>query len=253
MDWARKRQLFVIGILFIIGALLSALLFVVFTIEKPTCFDGVQNGSETGIDCGGGCELVCSLEARPLVVSFAQYVQTDGRPDVVAHIVNQNSNADAISANYTFEVYTGEGDLFARHSGTLDVPHNSTRAVFIPRISSISPNIARAFLTITDTVFHTAQQGPRLSVKSFAWSNISTEPVLRATVSGDTEESLRRIPLVVTVFDAENTVVGVSQTIVDSISANGEKEVVFTWNSPFEKNPTRVEFIFDTPRTYGDA
>jgi len=252
MDWAAKRQAIIIAIVSIVAVSFITLFAVVFTTNPATCFDGEQNGAETGIDCGGGCELICLNEARPLVVSFAQYVLTDGRPDVIAHIANVNKNADAVSAKYEIEVYTDEGDLFARHSGVLDVPHESTRAVFVPRIASTAPFIGRAFLTITDQTFFTALEGPHLSVSSFAWEDLDTAPTLTAKIIGDTEESVRRIPLTITVFDIENTVLAVSQTVIDSINIDEEKESVFTWNEIFRAKPTRVEFIFDLPRTYGD-
>lgn len=35
---------------------------------SPTCFDGVQNGDETGIDCGGSC-APCSSESRFVFVT----------------------------------------------------------------------------------------------------------------------------------------------------------------------------------------
>jgi len=251
MNWAQKRQILVVAILAAVSISFATILFVVFGTNPATCFDGEQNGAETGIDCGGGCELVCSADVRPLSVSFAQYVVTDGRPDVVAHIINPNKDADAVVVEYSVEVFTAEGDLFAQHNGTLDVPHESRRAVFIPRIASIAPDVARAFLTITKQTFHTAENGPILRAKSFAWKNLDTGPVLTATIQGDLEERVRRAPLIVTVFDAKNTVLAVSQTVVDDIKVDEEKEVIFTWNTPFEATPTRVEFLFDTSRSYG--
>ena len=34
--------------------------------QEPTCFDGIQNGDETGIDCGGSCEA-CQKEVKAAV------------------------------------------------------------------------------------------------------------------------------------------------------------------------------------------
>jgi hypothetical protein len=34
-----------------------------FFVEIPTCSDVKQNGSETGIDCGGSCTQVCRVQA----------------------------------------------------------------------------------------------------------------------------------------------------------------------------------------------
>lgn len=253
MNWAQKRQIIIITILAAISISFTTVLFVVFGVNPATCFDGEQNGAETGLDCGGGCQLVCSAEVRPLSVLFTQYVLTDGRPDVVSHIVNPNKAADAVVAEYMIEVYTAGGDLFAQHKGTIDVPHESTRAVFVPRIASVVPEAGRAFLTITKETFHTAKKGPVLRAQSFRWESLNAAPVLTARIQGDFEERVRRVPLIVTVFDSENTVLAVSQTIIDDLKAEEEKEVVFTWNTPFKTTPTRVEFVFDTPRSYGDS
>lgn len=252
MNWAHRRRIIIIGILVIVTASFIAMLTLVFTTENATCFDGEQNGVETGIDCGGGCELICTEEARPLSVLFSQYIKTNGRSDVIAHVANLNKNADAVSVKYTIEVFTEAGDLFAQHSGITDVPHESIRAIFVPQIASIAPEIARAFVTISEQTFLTAKNGPKLSAESFAWKNVQATPTLSVQVRGDEEASVRRTPLTVTIFDSENTVLAASNTIIDSIGVDAMQEVVFTWNVPFERTPTRIEFIFDTPRAYGE-
>ena len=252
MDWANKRKIIIIAILAAVAIAFGSIIFVVFTTDSATCFDGLQNGSELGIDCGGGCQLVCDFEVQPLSVSFTQYVITEGRPDVIAHIENTNKSADAVSVTYLVEVYTDEGDLFAQHTGSLDVPHESVRAVFIPRIARIAPRIGRAFLTITDQTFFVAKNGPKITVESFSWEDLDTGPTLSVRIHGDFEESLRRIPFVVTVFDEQNSVLAVSQTVINHIGFDQEEESIFTWNEPFLSPPARVEFIFDTPRIYGD-
>src|SRR5262249_20606905 len=34
--------------------------------RTPTCVDGIQNGAETGVDCGGTCPTPCIIIAFPL-------------------------------------------------------------------------------------------------------------------------------------------------------------------------------------------
>ncbi|HBT08660.1 MAG TPA: hypothetical protein DEB18_03530, partial [Leeuwenhoekiella sp.] len=33
-------------------------------IEEPTCSDGIMNGDETGVDCGGSC-MPCEMATNP--------------------------------------------------------------------------------------------------------------------------------------------------------------------------------------------
>ena len=252
MEWARRRQIVIVsGILSFILLFIALVTFFAVQ-ETPTCFDGVQNGTELGVDCGGECELLCSFEVRPIAVLFAQYVVSGGRPDVIAHLQNTNIHADATRVEYIVEVFTREGDLFAQERGTLTIPHGQTRGLFIPRIATASPQNARAFVRIEDSVFEKAQDGPRLSTGSFTWSSLDNTPQLEVTIRGDEQVSLRRVPLVVTVFDENNTILAASQTIVDSIARNGSTQAFFSWNEPFDRAPARIEFLFDTPRSYGN-
>lgn len=46
---------------------------------QPTCTDGIQNGSETGIDCGGECPMSCEpvVPATPVVAPCASTAPTN--------------------------------------------------------------------------------------------------------------------------------------------------------------------------------
>ena len=47
--------IFFLAIVFVIGFLF----YKVFLEHSPTCFDGIQNQGEIGIDCEGPCEKIC--------------------------------------------------------------------------------------------------------------------------------------------------------------------------------------------------
>jgi hypothetical protein len=66
---------------------------------QPTCSDGIQNGEETDIDCGGPdcepCEGVCTDISVTVSVTFDAY------PEENSWILNDASGATIASANYT--------------------------------------------------------------------------------------------------------------------------------------------------------
>ena len=67
--WAFWRRLYYGSGFFLVSALFCVGIYFVFFAQPATCFDGVMNGSETGIDCGGGCVRVCAADvAAPRVV-----------------------------------------------------------------------------------------------------------------------------------------------------------------------------------------
>ncbi|XKT75389.1 MAG: hypothetical protein ACJKSS_01220 [Patescibacteria group bacterium UBA2103] len=244
MKWALKRQVFVIGIVVLIIAVFVGILGFVFVSNPSTCFDGEQNGTETGVDCGGGCELVCSFEASAPVVLFTQYVDSSERGDVVAHIRNINKGIDIRSAAYTIEVFTSQGDLLAIKKGSIDIPSQSTQSVFVKNITPSISMGARAFLTITDQYFYRAKSIPAATIESFSWSNLNTSPTLRAVVKGDLEEDQRRLPVTATVFNDTNKVLAVSETNIPVLEHNSQEEIIFTWQKSFSENPARVVFTF---------
>ena len=245
MDWAKRRRI-VIGIIvsFVIAGFAGVFSFVLIT-NPATCFDGEQNGIEDGIDCGGACELLCAFQADPAFVLFAQYIENDGRPDVIAHISNQNSNADIRNAVYTLEVFTNDGDLIVTRKGSLDIPSQTTKAIFIQQVLPFTSKGARAFITISSQEYYQRKESPVISAESFTWSRLGAQPTLEVQINGDVEKDLRRIPVIVTVFDAENKVIGASRTVLNSIKNNTQEEIIFTWQNPFSAPPARTIFTFE--------
>ena len=78
----------------------------------PTCNDGVQNGDETGVDCGGSscapCQSSCSENEVTLTVTFDNYPEetswslaTDGGTTVASQSYS-TSNADGSTVTETF-------------------------------------------------------------------------------------------------------------------------------------------------------
>jgi len=91
ITWALKRQIFiVIGLIIIIFIFGFLIIYPSFN-KAPTCFDGKQNGNETGINCGGSCARACLSQVENVSVLWARAFQViPGRYNAVAYIVNHN-------------------------------------------------------------------------------------------------------------------------------------------------------------------
>ena len=60
MEWRTKRKIiFALVALIILAIIIAIPTFVFLNTRKVSCFDKVQNGDETGVDCGGTCSMVC--------------------------------------------------------------------------------------------------------------------------------------------------------------------------------------------------
>ncbi len=113
---------------------LGAIGFLIFY-RAPSCMDTKQNHGETGIDCGGPCQRLCTVSVAPPSVRFARpLTPVSGRTDVVAYIENKNADAQAKAAHFTIDVYGPDNLLIARKEGTVDLPPSSLVPIFVPRV-----------------------------------------------------------------------------------------------------------------------
>lgn len=97
--------------------------------STPTCTDGIQNGDETGIDCGGSscepCQTACNDNEVTISITFDNYPEetswslTNDSGVTVASGSYSNSNADGSSVTetlclvddcYTFTINDSYGD-----------------------------------------------------------------------------------------------------------------------------------------------
>src|SRR3954464_1462619 len=104
---ARRRGLIFLLSLLIIVVVLGTTGYLLFS-QKPDCFNTKQDGDETGVDCGGSCQLLCRPEILPLVtLGDARLLKI--APDTYEVVIvaeNPNTNASVIRAPYTFNIYS---------------------------------------------------------------------------------------------------------------------------------------------------
>lgn len=98
--------------LLVLGGIFSLFYFGAIK-PKASCFDGVQNQDEEGLDCGGVCAAVClpaglrPLEGVGRVLAFRQgedrpFDGAQGRATVLAQVANPNLDQAAESFDYSF-------------------------------------------------------------------------------------------------------------------------------------------------------
>ncbi len=64
---------------------------------EPTCDDGVQNGDETGVDCGGSCGNVCPCDGNPVVVT----INLDNYPEETSWAIT-DANGGTVASGGTY-------------------------------------------------------------------------------------------------------------------------------------------------------
>src|SRR3989304_2614562 len=106
LSWRQKRKTLISSTLTILVVVFLAILIVPRLQPAPSCFDGKQNGDESGVDCGGSCALFCPNEVREPAVRFARVFPVTGNfYNALALVENQNPEAGLRSAAYEFKFY----------------------------------------------------------------------------------------------------------------------------------------------------
>jgi len=246
MSWAARRQFIIVSIIGAVVVGIIAVTLIATLYHAPSCMDNKQNQGEEGIDCGGPCSHLCTPSvAAPSVRFVRQLTPVQGRTDVIAYIDNVNASAAMKGAKFTITLYGPDNIVVAKKDGTVDLPPKSTVPVFVPDFYSGFQTVARAFITFDDSSFtwyRYSDMRPVLSTSNVALSG-DAAPRLTADISNPTALSLFRIPVVATVFDANNNAIAASATVLEEIPPMGSAPAVFTWNAPFPAAPAREEVI----------
>ena len=220
-----KQVLYGTFYLIILVAIGAGIYFLWFR-PGPSCFDGIQDQGEQGVDCGGPCARQCAaVNTQPIVplggVNF--FSPLAGSESVLVKLENANASSGAPSFNYTITLYgAGSSTTVASISGSSFIYPNEVKYIVVPN-EPVSSAVASGTITIGNVQWLDASHmGPS---PAFSFTNVTYTPGQNGfvTVSGNiTNGSVSSYaPVIIdAVFkDAFGTPVGASQTQIDSLAA----------------------------------
>lgn len=219
-----------------------------FFYQAASCFDGVRNGLEVGVDCSGACVRICAdTVIPPEVVWVKSFRITDGQYNAVAYVENKNAVAATPELAYTLTVYAGSEEI-ARRTGKTILPPDSVYPIFEGRIATkdgkepteTKIELKRAELWIPATV-------GRSQFKTLDIELLSTDSRPRLTVAIENTEltEARNVEVVATIFNQAGEPLTASQTSIDIFGPRSTKEVVFTWPNSIAKTVRSCEVPSD--------
>lgn len=200
----------------------------------PTCFDSRQNGSERGVDCGGGCQLVCAFDVMAPTVEWARSFRvTEGQYNAVAYVENNNGSIATPALNYTFKLFDEQG-LITERQGTTALPANNTYPIFEGGIQT-GNRVPRQTILELDPVreWYPSIRGRETFItNTFDLQGEGTTPRLDVEMSNQSFDDINDIEIVATIFDRSGNALTSSQTYVDRFGARTTESLTFTWPEP---------------------
>ena len=206
--------------------------------KAPTCFDGLPNGDETGIDCGGSCSLVCSAQAQaPIMRSDPRIFKVvDSMYSAVAFIENHNINFEAPRVPYKFKIYDDNNKLLYERSGMTVLPKNKTIAIFEGNILIPRGEPKKAEIELPQNIvwIKNETEEPEIEIKNSPLLREVDAPRIEASVGNLSIIDLKNIELVAVVYDSRDNAIAASRTFINFLKKNEKTDIFFTWPKPFD-------------------
>ncbi len=242
--WRRMQYLLGFAVFFL---LIGTWVYFANFHQPPTCFDGRQNGGETGVDCGGDCVRICAASVlEPTVKWSRSFRVTDGMYNAVGYVENTNREAATMELNYKFTLLD-EAGVITEVSGTTILPPDGLYPIFEGRIETGRRTPTRTFLELEPVlIWQPSTMGrEQFSVVERELTDADNRPRLQATLRNNDILEAEKVEVVATIFDAEGTALASSRTFVENFSGRTDQKVVFTWPEPIAKTLRSCELPTD--------
>jgi hypothetical protein len=237
MSWASRRQsTYLLGVFIFCALIVFAFLYPRLT-QAPTCFDGKQNGTESGIDCGGTCVRVCTAAvAEPLVIWKRAFQVTGSNYNLVALVENTNKNTGIANIGYEFRIYDTNNILIGRRQGSTFIPPNQQFAVFEPRFDAGQSEIKSVTFEFIEP-FAWVKKAPTLQTLPVRVDNIvqgddTQYPTITARISNDSIYDLPPFDVITILYNQDHNAITASKTHKESLPSNTSSPLLFTWPQP---------------------
>ncbi|MDE1945846.1 MAG: FxLYD domain-containing protein [Patescibacteria group bacterium] len=247
MSWASERKA-AYTLSFILAAALIAGAIGYLSLHKPaSCFDGIQNEGEQGIDCGGPCARLCQAAYAAPTVLWTQWTkERSGTYSILAYAENPNIGVGAAHAPYAFRIYDAN-DLLLYNASTsyTAIPADNNFAVFASGINLFDKVPARIDFSFgTDIGWARASSTEAgISVVSKTLSGEATAPKLLATLENTTLAPIANIQSIAILYDADGNAIAFSKTLTDAIAPGATADIAFTWPAPFSAAVYKIDIL----------
>jgi hypothetical protein len=249
MNWALRRQIFYLVIIILFCALLVFLIAYPQFNKPPSCIDGIQNGNETGIDCGGSCPNACLSQVIPVSYLWARAFEVvPGRYNAVAYVVNHNKTYAAEKVTYRFRFADENNVYIGSRDGTTFIPPGSNFAIFESAIdvgNSIPVYTTFEFTETPNWIQVPQEKIDQLKVliSNITLTNETTAPQLSATIENNSLFTIPDVNVVAILYDVTGNAVSASNTYLESLNPLQTSDINFTWPEPFSGTVVDKEFI----------
>lgn len=228
----RTRKQLIYGA-FYLSVFLGIISLFYFRIKpSPSCFDGIQNQGEEGVDCGGPCVNVCipgnikpvSVVGQPLVF----------RPDrshitLLVEVGNPNQNYASKNFSYIFSLYDDKGALVQSFPGSSYIYGGEVKYIIFPNAPAPQNDWSYARFAVKNTGWVPSAEfpgPPRLDLIGAKTAVSGNNLIVNGQAVNNDTITLSKIKIIAVLKGKLGQVAGASQTEIDTLIPNESRPFV---------------------------
>ena len=231
LSWTFKRRISVLGFFLLIIILFIGYIWYA-TYTPASCFDKKQNQNEEGIDCGGANCIPCASKMKEPVILWSRFFSLkEGFIDAAALIENQNEFLEATELSYIFTIFDNKNVIIAKRENKTYLEPGAKLLILEPEISIQNRTPQRAILEFnTNNIVWDKKTQNVLKIKVEKADTLleSEFPRVEVRIKNEFTDVYKNIEADIVLWSGDRAV-GVSQTLVDNLDINQDRDLVFTW------------------------
>lgn len=237
-SWStRRKTTYALLTVFTLFVLIVIPLFL-WLYKPPTCTDGIRNGDEGGIDCGGSCIKLCQSTFIPLRVTWggAKFERVSkGLYNLSSYIENNNIYGSAEKVPYKITLYDSSGLMITDKRGSIDIPPHRNVIVFENAVNTRERVPVKAtFEFLAPPVwFKSHDVLNNIAIIKKDYKELDNSSFLNVTLENKGLTPYENLTVYSVLYDSENNAIGFSKTVVDEILPKSKQDISFTW--PFDR------------------
>lgn len=244
------KRLSIVGVVVFSTSLIGASWYFL-SVPDPSCFDGVRNQEERGVDCGGPCARACveTFVPDPIVIREAAFVPggEDGEYDVLAKLYNPNDEFGAPVLPYVFRLKDASGAVLAEASGSgFILPQETKMILSVGLRSTASPREVEIVFPEGGKWerFSGYKEKPSFSVLNRRYGRISSGPFFGEATGilvNDSVFDFRSVLVKVILRDADGVPLAFNQTEMNTFRTRESRDFRLRWPKAFPGEVAQID------------
>lgn len=231
-SWSKRRKTLYasVTVLFLLGAIVVPAFLILY--KPASCFDGVKNGKEQGVDCGGSCSRLCQSAFLPPSVGWTRFEEVaPGLYNISAYIINPNIEGEALHVPYVVTLYDDRGVPIIDSPGRVTIPPHRNTVAFqgaVPVGKRVPSKVLFEF-SAPPNWSRSSDQLTHLMIGDKSYTEDESGSSLTVDIENNDVRSIEDISVYVVLYDEGGNAVGFSRTILDEIPPQKTAVAPFTW------------------------